>query len=84
MSISFDNTYAKLPERFYSPETPTAVRAPELIRVNHALAKHLGIDPLWLESDAGIAVLAGNTVELLECFPLQFCPPVFKAIFHCH
>ena len=62
MPISFDNTYAKLPERFYSPETPTAVRAPELIRVNHALAKHLGIDPLWLESDAGIAVLAGNTV----------------------
>ncbi|MGB0370199.1 MAG: protein adenylyltransferase SelO [Opitutales bacterium] len=62
MSIPFDNTYAKLPEKFYSNPTPAAVRAPGLIRVNHALANELGIDPQWLESAEGIAVIAGNEV----------------------
>ena len=62
MPIPFDNSYAKLPERFYAKQTPTAVAAPELIRVNHGLAEQLGIDPNWLESPEGVAVLAGNVV----------------------
>jgi len=62
MAIPFDNTYAKLPAEFYAVQTPTAVDAPELIRVNHTLAEDLGMDPTWLESDAGVEVLAGNAV----------------------
>ncbi|ADE53126.1 protein adenylyltransferase SelO [Coraliomargarita akajimensis] len=62
MGIPFDNTYAKLPARFYAVQTPTPVAAPGLIRVNYALAEHLGIDPRWLESAQGIEVLAGNAV----------------------
>ncbi len=62
MSIPFDNTYAKLPARFYAVQTPTPVAAPSLILVNHSLAKLLGVDPLWLESAAGIELLAGNAV----------------------
>ena len=59
-AIAFDNSYARLPERFFSRRLPTPVAQPGPIRVNHALAALLGIDPLWLESPAGTAVLAGN------------------------
>ena len=58
--IHFDNTYSRLPERFYSEETPSAVSEPALIRVNVPLARQLGIDPRWLESPEGVAVMAGN------------------------
>ena len=61
-AIAFDNSYARLPERFYTRRAPTAVAQPGPIRVNHALATLLGIDPLWLESDEGTAVLAGNAI----------------------
>ncbi|MGB3313392.1 MAG: YdiU family protein, partial [Albidovulum sp.] len=47
---------------FYTRRAPTAVAHPGPIRVNHALAALLGIDPLWLESDEGTAVLAGNSI----------------------
>ncbi len=60
--IPFDNSYARLPEHFYSRCQPTPVANPGPIRVNHALAALLGIDPLWLESAEGTAVLAGNTI----------------------
>jgi len=56
----FDNSYARLPERFYTRMQPTPVSDPGLIRVNHELARHLGIDPDWLESVEGIEVVAGN------------------------
>ncbi|MCB2101591.1 MAG: YdiU family protein [Rhodobacterales bacterium] len=62
MTIPFDNSYARLPERFYSRLPPTPVRAPGLIKVNHGLARHLGLDPAYLESPEGVAVLAGNRV----------------------
>ncbi len=61
-AIAFDNSYARLPERFYSRRVPTPVAQPGPIRVNHALATLLGIDPLWLESPEGTAVLAGNAI----------------------
>jgi len=62
MRIPFDNAYARLPDRFFARLPPTPVEAPKLIRVNHALAEQLGIDPAWLASPDGIAVLAGNAV----------------------
>lgn len=58
----FQNTYARLPERFFTRTAPTPVSAPRLIRVNRPLASHLGIDPDWLESMEGIEALAGNRV----------------------
>ena len=60
MSISFDNSFVKLPERFYSKQSPVPVSSPALIAVNHPLAEYLGIDPDWLESDDGVNVIAGN------------------------
>ncbi len=61
-AIPFDNSYARLPDRFYARLAPTPVAAPALIRVNHALARQLGLDPDMLESPAGVAILAGNEV----------------------
>ena len=58
----FDNTYARLPKRFYAPTAPTPVKAPRLIRLNRPLALQLGLDPHWLTSVEGVEVLAGNRV----------------------
>lgn len=62
MSIPFDNTYAKLPERFFVKQVPAQVPDPKLIRINHNLAAKLSIDSDWLESPDGVAVLSGNAI----------------------
>ncbi|MEQ9330564.1 protein adenylyltransferase SelO [Thalassobaculum sp.] len=60
--IPFDNSYARLPERFYVRMPPTPVSAPALVRVNRALAAELGLDADALASPAGVEILAGNRV----------------------
>lgn len=62
MRIDFDNSYARLPERFYARQDPVPVAAPSLIAVNAPLAALLGLDPAWLASPDGVATLAGNRV----------------------
>ncbi|KQT80746.1 protein adenylyltransferase SelO [Methylobacterium sp. Leaf466] len=61
-TIAFDNSYVRLPERFVARVPPTPVAAPRLIQANAALAETLGIDPTWLSSPEGVAVLGGNAV----------------------
>ena len=58
----FDNTYPRLPERFFAPTTPTPVKAPRLVWLNRSLASRLGLDPDWLASAEGVKILAGNRV----------------------
>ena len=60
--IPFDNSYARLPERFYARQAPTPVAAPRLIRLNENLAHTLGFDPKALTSPASIEALAGNGI----------------------
>jgi len=62
VTIPFDNSYARLPERFYSRQAPTPVPEPGLIAVNAPLARDLGVDPAALATPEGLAVLAGNSV----------------------
>lgn len=62
IAIPFDNSYARLPERFYKAVSPTAVVAPRLIKLNRPLASHLALDPEWLSGPEGIAMLAGNSI----------------------
>src|SRR4051812_2508445 len=61
-SIAFDNTYARLPEAFYERVKPAKAAAPRLLRMNDALACQLRIDPAFLRSPAGLAVLSGNDI----------------------
>src|ERR687890_289051 len=58
----FDNTYARLPDRFYARIEPEAVIAPRLIRLNRDLALHLGLDSDHLSSPDGVELLSGNRV----------------------
>jgi serine/tyrosine/threonine adenylyltransferase len=62
LHIAFDNSYARLPDRFFARLDPTPVAAPGLIAVNDALARDLGLDPDALRSPEGLAMLAGNRV----------------------
>src|ERR1700688_4439963 len=62
MNILFDNTYAKLPERFFAKQQPARIPEPKLIRLNLALAAKLSMDIDWLQSADGIAMLAGNAI----------------------
>jgi uncharacterized protein YdiU (UPF0061 family) len=61
-AISFDNSYARLPEDFYTRLDPTPVADPGPIRINTALAENLGIAPDWLASAEGTRVVAGNDI----------------------
>ena len=58
-AIEFDNSYARLPERFYERVSPEPVRDPKLIRVNRTLAERLG---LRLADDEGALarIFSGN------------------------
>ncbi|MGD8838227.1 MAG: YdiU family protein [Gammaproteobacteria bacterium] len=62
MSPQFDNSYARLPDRFFVRQAPVPVADPALIRINRPLANKLGIDPEWLESEQGVNVVAGNRI----------------------
>jgi uncharacterized protein YdiU (UPF0061 family) len=62
MRIAFDNSYARLPERFFARLPATPVSAPRLLRLNRALAAELGLDAATLASEEGVAMLAGNLV----------------------
>lgn len=62
MVLSFDNSYARLPDAFFERVAPTRVSAPRLIAVNRDLAGELGIDFSQLESDEGCSILSGNFV----------------------
>jgi uncharacterized protein YdiU (UPF0061 family) len=60
--IPFDNTYARLPERFYVKQAAEPVPAPRLLRVNRALAEELGIDLDWLDTPDALNVFSGNSI----------------------
>jgi serine/tyrosine/threonine adenylyltransferase len=62
MTFHFDNSYARLPDRFFVRQSPVPVAAPGLIAVNLALAKTLGFDPDYLASPEGLAALSGNAL----------------------
>lgn len=62
MHFAFDNTYVRLPERFYSRVAATRVRDPRVVKVNRPLAALLGLDADALASPEGAQILAGNVV----------------------
>ncbi|KPA22400.1 hypothetical protein shim_06800 [Shimia sp. SK013] len=61
LNIPFQNTYARLPDRFFAKQAPTPVRAPKLLAFNAPLAASLGIT--GTDDDAQLAqVFSGSAV----------------------
>ncbi|WP_432664738.1 YdiU family protein [Wukongibacter baidiensis] len=59
---NFDNSYAQLPELFFSNLKPTPVRSPKLIAFNCSVATSLGLKAEDLEKSDGVEVFAGNQI----------------------
>ena len=76
----FDNSYVRLPDRFFARQRPVAVKAPRLVRLNTALARELRLDPDQLATPEGIEVLAGNrTPEASEPLAMAYAGHQFGA-----
>ena len=60
--FAFDNTYVRDLGGLYEPWRANVVAEPRLLALNEALAVELGMDPSFLRSPEGVAVLVGNTV----------------------
>ena len=58
----FDNSYARLPESFFTSVPPTAVHSPKIVMINESLAGSLGLDVEALQNEEGLAVLSGNRI----------------------
>ncbi len=62
LDLPFDNSYGRLPERFYTRLDPRPVAEPNLLALNRPLADRLGLDADQLSTADGIHALAGNRV----------------------
>jgi uncharacterized protein YdiU (UPF0061 family) len=60
--FAFDNSYARLPERFFARVRPAPVPEPRLLVLNRPLAEELGLDTDRLASAEGVDILAGNRI----------------------
>lgn len=59
-TFTFDNSYARDLEGFYVPCTGALAPAPQVLRLNTALALDLGLDPAALATPGGAAALSGG------------------------
>ncbi len=59
---NLDNSYARLPNKFYSIQNPSSVRSPEMVILNQILAADLGLNVNALKSHDGVTVFAGNII----------------------
>ncbi|MDB4946910.1 MAG: hypothetical protein JWP97_6444 [Labilithrix sp.] len=57
----FENTYAKLPDRFFARVQPTKVQGPSLVKLNVPLAELLGLDVAALDPETAAQIFSGNT-----------------------
>jgi len=60
--FQFDNSYARLPDRFFASVYPEPVEGPKLLRFNQKLAAELGVEADLSDPDRLAAVLSGNVV----------------------
>jgi serine/tyrosine/threonine adenylyltransferase len=58
--FNFDNSFARSLDGFFKPCQAEPATAPKLLQFNHALAEELGLDPVALDSEAGLAIFSGN------------------------
>ncbi|MFC9709734.1 YdiU family protein [Paenibacillus sp. NPDC056933] len=58
----FDNSYARLPQTFFTRQGAEPVKSPKMIIFNTLLAASLGLNAEALNSDEGANVFAGNLI----------------------
>lgn len=59
--MRFDNSYARLPDRFYTRTPPAAVAAPRMLKFNQRLAEDLGLD-VPQDEQLRAKIFTGNVV----------------------
>lgn len=59
-AVTFDNSFAALPGVFYTKQSAAPAPKPAWIAANTGLARELGIDPDFLSSEAGLAMVSGQ------------------------
>ncbi|PJN62380.1 hypothetical protein PAEAM_19430 [Paenibacillus sp. GM1FR] len=59
---NLENSYAKLPQPFFTSQGAVPVESPKLIIFNRLLASSLGLDVESLDSDEGAQIFAGNSI----------------------
>lgn len=60
--FKLDNSYARLPDIFYTKQNPIPVPKPKLAVLNYSLIEELGLDTRELESSEGVDILSGNKI----------------------
>nr|WP_172717225.1 YdiU family protein [Neorhizobium sp. T6_25] len=60
--FQFDNSYARLPDRFFASVYPEPVEGPKLLKFNAELAGELGVEADFSDPVRLAAILAGNVV----------------------
>ena len=60
--LNLRNSYATLPEIFFSKQNPSSVPSPRLAAINYSLMESLGLNSKVFQSDEGIEILAGNKI----------------------
>ncbi|TWF57015.1 protein adenylyltransferase SelO [Neorhizobium alkalisoli] len=60
--FQFDNSYARLPERFFASVYPEPVEGPKLLKFNAKLAAELGLDVDLSDPDRLAAIFSGNVL----------------------
>lgn len=59
---NFDNSYSELPKIFFSNIKPTPAASPRIVAFNYSLARALGLNPQFLQSNEGSLMLGGSLV----------------------
>ena len=60
--FNLDNSYANLPEIFFTRQSPSQVPSPKLVALNYPLITSLGLNAKGLQSTDGVDILAGNKI----------------------
>ncbi|EPY2307504.1 protein adenylyltransferase SelO [Clostridium sporogenes] len=58
--LNLENTYASLPEIFFTRQSPSHVPSPKLAILNYPLITSLGLNAQVLQSADGVDILSGN------------------------
>ena len=62
IGFKFDNSFLSLPEGFYTRLDPVPVKSPEMVLLNHELARSMGLDFSDVSPKEQAALFAGNKI----------------------